>query len=78
MWPRLLLSQALVSSCCLAQSSAASALDVLQLKRRPSVALPQTPCISGSELYSVCVQKQKSLFAESCSSGAAKAGSGTF
>ncbi len=38
--------------------SAASSLDVLQLRLRTSTALPQTLCNSGSELYRFCMQKK--------------------
>ena len=40
-----------------APDSAASALDVLQLRLRSTVGLLQTLCSSGSELCSFCMQK---------------------
>lgn len=41
--------------------SAASSLDVLQLRLRTSTALPQTLCDSGSELYRLCMQSSVAL-----------------
>ena len=49
------------NSTCSGVDSAASSLDVLQLRLKTSTALPQMLCNSGSELYRLCMQSSVPL-----------------
>ncbi len=67
-----------ISGRLLPQSIAASGLDHLWIRLRPSATQAQSICGSDSELPDVCVHKKNSLCADFCGSRAAEEASGKF